>query len=112
MDPTQNSMPTMNLPNPAGLQVAQNTQQTPAGVDPLSIVGLPNPAASTPQDKAPLKVESIQISDADLVHQVDGAIEQYSDDPFEESDALSKLKAEYLKNEHGVHLNVSDSASN
>ncbi len=80
-------------------------QQMPSAQQPMA----PQLSLSQPQGQAQNPNDNEKDGDAldiEWVQKAKAIVEQTHDDPYVESQALNKLKADYLKNKYGKDLKI------
>lgn len=87
--------------------IAQQAPQQPMAVAsaPSQSTGSQLPAQGAKIDPMPTDENSV---DEVWVNKARTIVEQFQSDPYNESNALSKIKAEYLKSRHNITTKLSD----
>lgn len=111
MDQQSNTTPSVRLPQPsfdpmaaqpAAPQFAPVAPQQP----PLQPMAAAQPQVAPPAQPAPNAVQNETTAgdtqDEEWVAKAQSVAAQYKNDPFAQSNALSKLRAEYLYKQHGI----------
>lgn len=124
--PAPQAAPTMPALTPAAAPIQQAPEMAPAApvtpapvqpevlgtVSPVSQQAVPAPAqvqATTEQVTPSAVAEADEdAQDEEWVNKAKSTIEQYKGDPYAQSKALSRLKAEYMQVRHGKTLKVSE----
>ncbi len=116
MNPTQppaNSQVQQATTQPQAF-MQQPMQQPMQQVQPLPVAqaSAPQPVVANTVEQTPAPQQAAPASDDDIdqqwINKAKGAVEQFHMDPYAESAALSKIKAEYLQTRHNIATKLGD----
>ena len=82
------------------------TLRTPVALDPPSLTG-----DSSSDSTTPLAAQDGDLIERAWIDAVKDIFHQHKNDPYSQSQALTKLKAEYLKKRYGKAIKVSENKS-
>lgn len=106
MDPSTNETPGLGLPRTSDIQAAPVIAGHVGGsyAQDVALPSMPT-NASIPADDSTDDLDQVWVSKAKAI------VDKTKNDPFVESEELSKMKADYLKTRYNKHIKVSEDRS-